>query len=140
MKLSSRKKNSQIAELPMTSMIDVVFLLLIFFMVTTTWVKTERELDPGIRVQKSAASRAARDLEPAVVDVLRGDSGPYYRLGGREIASDEELRAILQQFPNKQEGAIVRVSEAVPFAFAAAAMQACKSADFPHVSYSPGAR
>ena len=90
MKLSSRKQIASLADLPMTSMIDVVFLLLIFFMVTTSWVKTERELDPGIRVQKSASQRAARDLEPAVIDVLLRDTGPCYRIGGRDIATDEE--------------------------------------------------
>ncbi|MFM2095308.1 MAG: hypothetical protein RIS70_2432 [Planctomycetota bacterium] len=140
MKLSSRKQITSLADLPMTSMIDVVFLLLIFFMVTTSWVKTERELDPGIRVQKSASQRAARDLEPAVIDVLLRDTGPCYRIGGRDIASDQELQAVLVQFPNKQEGAVVRVSDAAPFGFAAAAIQACKAANFANVSYVPGGR
>jgi hypothetical protein len=46
MKLSSHKiERESRLELSMTSMIDVVFLLLIFFMTTSSIHETERELD-----------------------------------------------------------------------------------------------
>ena len=46
MKLSNRAVDSRSnkIELSMTSMIDVVFLLLIFFLVTTTFVRPEKQL------------------------------------------------------------------------------------------------
>ena len=84
MKLTSRRHGSKI-ELQMTSMIDCVFLLLIFFMVTSSFNKAERELDPAIKLQR-AAGRAASDLAPAIVDVVRGGGGFVLKLGGREFA------------------------------------------------------
>lgn len=137
MRLSSRKlqRESKI-ELAMTSMIDVVFLLLIFFMVTTSFVKTERELDSAIKVKKKSAA-APSDLEPAIVEIVRGDSGWVYRIGSRDMTSSDELTGVLRQFDNKLDGAFVRVSDDAPFAMAAAAIQACKSANFLAVSYVP---
>ena len=58
----------------MTSMIDVVFLLLIFFMVTSSFSLAERELDSAIKVRKAAIS-AASDLQPAIVEVVAAAEG-----------------------------------------------------------------
>lgn len=138
MRLTSRKANrNPPLDLPMTSMIDVVFLLLIFFMITSSFSKTERELDPGIKVQRKTGRKTASDLEPAIVDVVRGSSGFAYKIGGRELISANELTDVLRQFPNKVDGAFVRVGDDVPFEMAAAAIQACKAAQFTAVSYVP---
>ena len=138
MRLTSRSgKHSGNLELNMTPMIDCVFLLLIFFMTTASFVETERELNPGIKVQRTAA-RSASDLQPAIVDIVRGSAGGYvYRLGGREITTREELTLVLRQFDNKSQGAFVRVSDDATFDRPAAAIQAAKDAGFPFVSYVP---
>ena len=140
MKLSSRKLNSRSLDLNMTSMIDVVFLLLIFFMVTASFVKTERNLDSAIKVNKQSASAANSFLEPAIVEIAprQGGAGEYvYKLGGREFASQAELTRVLRQFDNKADGAFVKVPDGAPYRMAPAAVQACKSAGFVSVSYVP---
>ena len=54
MRLTSRKIERQSkADLPMASMIDVTFLLLIYFMTTTGFTYTERNLDSAIKVKSS---------------------------------------------------------------------------------------
>jgi biopolymer transport protein ExbD len=138
MRLSSVKmqRESKI-ELSMTSMIDVVFLLLIFFMTTASFVKTERNLDSAIKVTQRSANQTASDLEPAIVVVTRGATGFVYKLGKRETTSDLELTDLLKQFENKIDGAFVRVGDEAPFRMAAGAIQACKSAGFTSVSYVP---
>ena len=137
MRLTSRSgRHSSRIELQMTSMIDVVFLLLIFFMVTASFIKTERQLDPAIRVQRAAASQSRTQLEPAIVEVVRGQDRFVYRLGGREFDSLDELTRVLRQFENKQD-AFVRAADEAPFDMAAAAIQACKAAKFISVSYVP---
>lgn len=135
MKLSNRKNSSKL-DMQMTSMIDCVFLLLIFFMVTSSFALAERELDPGIKVERRGG-RAASDLAPAIVDVVRGSAGFVYRLGGREFTAQTELTEILRQFENKFEGAFVRAADDAPFEMAAAAIQSCKDAGFQKVSYVP---
>jgi biopolymer transport protein ExbD len=138
-KLTSRSgRHSSKIELQMTSMIDVVFLLLIFFIVTSSFNKTERELDPAIKVQKTSLNQAASDLAPAIVEIVRGASGSYvYKVGGREMTSAAELTEVLRQFDNKLDGAFVRVEDDAPFQMAADAIQACKNARFSLVYYVP---
>ncbi len=65
MKLTNRRHGSKL-DLQMTSMIDCVFLLLIFFMVTSSFNATERELDTGITKEEAAAQQAS-DLAPIIV-------------------------------------------------------------------------
>lgn len=138
MKLSSRSGRHQAKiELQMTSMIDCVFLLLIFFLVTSSFQRTERELDPAVKVER-AAGQAASDLAPIIVEIVRGAGGDFvYRLGGREMATPAELTTLLAQLENKSGGAFVRAADEAPFGLAAAAIQACKEARFTSVSYVP---
>ncbi len=138
MRLTSRSgKHGGSLELNMTPMIDCVFLLLIFFMTTASFVETERALNPAIKVQRASA-RAVGDFQPAVIDVVRGSGGRFvYRVGGREIQTQQELTQVLRQFDNKIQGAFVRVSDDAIFDLPAAAIQAAKDAGFPFVSYVP---
>ena len=137
MKLTNQSlRRQRKIELSMTSMIDVVFLLLIFFMTTASFVRTERNLDSAIQVKSSSAS--APDLQPAIVEVRASDLGGYvFRVGQRELRDREELTDLLRQFENRAQGAFVRVSDDAPFRMAAAAVQACKSSGFAAVSYIP---
>jgi biopolymer transport protein ExbD len=139
MRLSSRKvKKESKFELQMTSMIDMVFLLLIFFMTTSSFRKTERELDSAIKVKGRSARAATANLEPAIIEVVRGGSGEFvYKMGTREIETADELTEVLSQFRNKLDGAYVRVTDEAPFDMAATAIQACKTANFLGVSYVP---
>lgn len=138
MKLSSQKhvRKRQIT-LDMTSMIDVVFLLLIFFIVTASFTKTERNLAAVTRVEQQSVQSTPTDLEPAVIVLAETENGWVYRLGTNDLATAEQLREVLEQFPNKADGAFVRAPDAAPYAMAAAAIQACKNANFPGVSYLP---
>ncbi|MBW3599246.1 MAG: biopolymer transporter ExbD [Planctomycetes bacterium] len=140
MKLSARKLvHSTVMELPMTSMIDVVFLLLVFFMVTAAFIETERNLDSAIEVKKSSAAESQSDLEPAVVEIVPSGGRYVYKLGAREMTSEDELLEVLEQFPAaaRADGAFVRVSDGAPFRMAAAAIQTAKTAGFLVVTYVP---
>src|SRR5204862_2186671 len=96
MRLTNRRHGSKI-DLQMTSMIDCVFLLLIFFMVTSSFARTERELDTGISKEETNAQQA-RDLAPIVVEVVKSTGGFVFQVGGRELATREELTGVLRQF------------------------------------------
>lgn len=138
MKLSSVKVNQKSSiDLQITPMIDVVFLLLIFFMVNLSVNKTEKELDPAIK-QSQAGGASQMDFEPVIVEIVLGANGRYvYRLGASEYGA-AELKLKLDQFPNKFDGAFVKVSDGAPFGMAATAIQHCKSTGFNKVSYVPG--
>ena len=138
MKLSSHKRalKRQIT-LEMTSMIDVVFLLLIFFIVTASFTKTERDLDAVTKVNEKSSAASETDLEPAIVLLANVDGSWVYQIGTNNLTTFAELEEVLNQFPNKEDGAFVRAPDAAPYGMAAAAIQACKNAEFPGVSYVP---
>jgi hypothetical protein len=98
-------------------------------------------LGPGrgavLRTQDGPPKTLDPDLEPAVVEVVRTESGHAFRVGGRRLADDAELERLLSQFPNKGDGAWVRVTNDAPFAMLAAAVRACRRAGFASVSYLP---
>jgi biopolymer transport protein ExbD len=121
----------------MVSMIDVVFLLLIFFLVTTTFIKPERQVATGIKVESTDSGKRQSDLEPAVIDVVEVGGQAAFRLGAITTTDLEELRKILQEFENKSDGAFVRVAPNVPFESAAQAIGICKATGFSTVSYIP---
>ena len=106
-------------------------------MVTSSFLKTERDLDSSIKVERQSAAREQSDYEPAVVEVVRSDGRPVFRLGTRDFRNQQELIDVLRQFDNKVDGAFVRVSDDVDFDMAVAAIQACKTAGFVTVSYVP---
>jgi biopolymer transport protein ExbD len=135
MRLSSRRHGSKI-DLQMTSMIDCVFLLLIFFMVTSSFNRTERELDTGLATEARSV-KPAGDLAPIVVEVIRGDGDFVFKVGGRQLASREELTDMLRKIENKLDGAFVRAADDAPFLMASSAIQACKDAGFLKTTYAP---
>jgi len=138
MKLSShkRKRKKQIV-LEMTSMIDVVFLLLIFFIVTASFTKTERDLNAVTKADDQSAQTQQSDLEPAVVVIKNSSNGFVYSIGSNEFTDVDQLAEILENFPNKGDGAFVRASDDAPYGMAASAIQVCKDAEFTGVSYIP---
>ena len=89
----------KIARLPLIGMIDVFFLLLVYFIVSTTLAQPEDELAAALRQQTENAS--VSDLQPQSVEVKRADLDVVYVIGGRTVKSQEELTAILRELPKE---------------------------------------
>jgi biopolymer transport protein ExbD len=121
----------------MVSMIDIVFLLLIFFLVTTTFVRPEVRLASAIRTQLESASDAATDLDPARIEIVQRGSEFVYRIGQVESADWSDVEQILSTFRRKDVGAFVRCIDEAPFDLPARAIHACKQLGFEPVTYLP---
>lgn len=76
----------------MTPMIDMVFLLLIFFLVATTFQQTEREMQIVLPVA-SASEPISALLQEIVINV---DAEGRFFLGGRRV-SVEDLKTIVTE-------------------------------------------
>lgn len=136
MKLTSRRLiRGNRFELAMTSMIDVIFLLLIFFMLNVRFRLAERNLESNLQTRSTQA--APSHLEPVVVEIARAPNGSYvYKIGAREIPTPAELTQVLQALgPSDQ--AFIKVREDAPFALVAAGIQACHDAGFLSIAYVP---
>ncbi len=72
----------------LTPMVDVVFLLLIFFMISTTFIET-----PGIRVELPQAGAPAIAREPEEIRVYLGRDGEI-QLGDERLSLAELRRRL----------------------------------------------
>ena len=91
--MNFRRPRNDEAGINLTPLIDVVFLLLIFFMVSTTF---DRHAD--IQLQLPSADREAVVTERAWVDILIDAEGQYY-VDGRELVNrrPETLERAVEQ-------------------------------------------
>ena len=96
MKLRDRVEDDEFA-LNLTSMTDIVFLMLIFFMLATTYSDPERALDVEL---PSASSSDEPPPQELVINVLEDGS---FVLGGEVLAAEElaaRLRATAESAPD----------------------------------------
>lgn len=129
-----RDRSTHLGVLPLTSMIDVVFLLLVYFLVTSEFAQPERDLSSS--VQTDGGGLQSSELQPQVVEIELHDGVVGYRIGARVVMSKEALTEVLGALP-KEPGVAIRARGDVPISAVAAAMQASQDAGFRRRSYVP---
>lgn len=92
-----RRRRSPDASVDLTPLIDVVFLLLIFFMVTTTFVREGRM---SLELPEAAAEATMEPVEP--VQVLVSTQGEYL-VNGRTLA-DDRIDTVLEALRDASGG------------------------------------
>ena len=131
----SRRRRERIT-LGMASLIDVVFLLLAYFLLTTVITQREDRLTPNLQIDRQASGSEYQDFVPQVLEVMVGEEGVVYRLGARDFTSRGELVSALKALP-KEPGLFVRVHSGPTVAQAAVAIQSGRDAGFSEVTYVP---
>lgn len=120
-------KGETLSGLSLTPLIDVVFLLLIFFLVATQFVDDERILD----IQLPKASEAVPLLaEPQELVINIQADGIYFLLG--KIASLAEIEQTLaQMWKNNPTGTsvIIRADRRAAFGTVVAVANLCRKLD-----------
>ena len=94
MELRVKKKRSLVINL--TSLMDVMFLLLIFFMVSSTF-RNEFGMDVTL-----PEARTAADTESSAHEIIVTEEGAFY-LGQRAV-NDEDLRSALSELILEEPG------------------------------------
>ena len=122
----------------MSSMIDVTFLLLIYFIVTSVLTPPEEELVPALQVEEGTVATQT-DLEPQIVKVKTDAGQETYVIGGQLLSSRSDLATVLRRLPH-DPGLIVRVDGSVTVGFALAAIQEARNAGFEKVTYVPASK
>ena len=131
----SRRRFERIT-LNLASMIDVTFLLLIYFMVTTIIAQPEDRLSPTLQTTSDDGSGTAQDWQPQIIEAIVLGERPVYRLGNRVFEDRAALLQALGPLP-KGPGLFVHVTDRVPVGFAVAAVQIARDAGFEQVTYVP---
>jgi len=97
MRLSRQKHEREDIELDMAPMIDVVFLLLIFFMCTSSFKKPEKEVASGLPIAKVSTRVRPDDFEPILVAVgIHKQQGLLIKVNGYTCRNYNELEARLK--------------------------------------------
>ena len=119
-------------------MIDVTFLLLIYFIVTSVLTPPEEELIPALQVEEGTIATET-ELEPQIVRVTTNAGQQQYEIGGQLLSSRTDLATVLMRLP-QEPGLIVRVDGTVTVGFALAAIQEARDAGFEKVTYVPASQ
>jgi biopolymer transport protein ExbD len=97
---SGRKKNDAPVELNMSPMVDMTFLLLIFFLVTTTFVK-----ESGVEVNRPVASTTVKQGETNMIIGVTKE-GMVYIEG--QVIDIRSVRSRMERFKHENpEGKVV---------------------------------
>jgi biopolymer transport protein ExbD len=131
-------------EIPMTPLIDVVFLLLVFFLLTARFHAAERLLPS--RVSAPQASGAGRpqetpppeeDFDEVVVRILWTGGRPAWQVNGQSLAGLGEVRDILAAVARVKSDApvILHPDSAVPLGHVIDVYDVTRLVGFPKVQF-----
>lgn len=113
------------ASIELTPMIDMVFLLLTFFLVATTFHQTEREMEIALPVANASAPISAM-LQELIINV---DVDGRIVVGARTL-EPEQLREMVAQAVkvNPEQKVTVRGDRRTPYANIVTVLDICKGA------------
>ncbi|MGQ4807902.1 Tol-Pal system protein TolR [Candidatus Entotheonellaceae bacterium PAL068K] len=93
------------------SMTDIVFLLLIFFMVSTTFVDFSRRLD--IQLPETKAAEVAQDVQQHIIEM---DTQGTLRLDGQPVRLQELPQRLAPGAESaRQRAVIIRADKRLPY-------------------------
>jgi biopolymer transport protein ExbD len=96
--------------LPLAGMVDILFLLLVFFMTTSVFREQEKQIDVALPGQQSESTEAS----PTQITITIGEEGSIFMAGQQfDLANEasaeafsDRLSGLAEQFPN--EAVVVR--------------------------------
>lgn len=119
-------------EINLTSLIDVVFLLLIFFMVSTTF-----ERQAMLRLDLPEAATAEIEVLPDIVELVITDDGRLY-IAEEQLVDDRRATlqaAIAEQFRDNPDAVmVIRADAEAPHRLVVRALDAAAAAGIQRVS------
>lgn len=117
--------------LDLTPMLDVVFLLLIFFLAATTFAREEVELD--LRLPQAKSGQAGKGKEPLVVNVFADGK---VTVAGRPVSLEALRQKLVAAVERDAElSVLVRGDQDARFGAGIAVLDACRLAKIKKVDF-----
>ena len=122
----------------MTPMIDVVFLLLIFFVCTASFQAEELVLPSNLRLPRGSTV----ELERVVIEISLADANPRFFVNGHRCPDVAQLAGILQALAEIDADlpVILDIADDVPLGSGIDAYDACRIAGFAKIQFAASAR
>lgn len=124
--------NTQAAEMDLAPMIDVVFLLLIFFIVTWNFAARERDLDVAVPIAEEGAD--PEQLIGEIIVNVRGDGSIV--VNSVTVTHDDlvaRLKSIAELYPN--QAVILRGDGKATWQDVASVLDTCRKAKIWNVAF-----
>jgi Biopolymer transport protein len=129
MKFYTKKRKGP--SIVIVSLIDILAILLIFFIVTTTFKKNQPELQINLPESKSAEAAAAERKEPLVLAVKNADT---ITLGNQPVTLDGLVDALREARAREPERPIaMQADREAPFGTIVSVLDALKEAGLKNV-------
>lgn len=137
MRLSQQKKRPYIKELNIAAMIDVILLLLIFFMCTRTFNTPENNLNSQSVSPGKSSQAQPSDFEPVQIVLKSNETSVNIFCDGAICTNFKDLyEQLLQRRQIADMQVIIRGSNKVPFNYLVDALDQCKKAGFTNAGFS----
>jgi biopolymer transport protein ExbD len=114
----------------MTPMIDVVFLLIIFFMVSTVFVDFSRKMDINLPTSKSSAL----DESTKTLEVEMSKDKKIFLAGKSLTLLGLETTLAKMEFKDKKPSAIIRADKSLPYGVVIQVMGLLQKKGIPDIS------
>jgi biopolymer transport protein ExbD len=125
------EERSEDAGINMTPMIDIVFLLLIFFLTATTFAREEVEMD--LKLPEARSGVEPDRAHPLVVQVLADGRLTF---DGREVTLEALRQKLLAAAArNRQQSVLVRGDKHAQFGLGMQVLDACRLAKLGKVDF-----
>jgi biopolymer transport protein ExbD len=114
----------------LTSMTDIIFLLLIFFMISTTFEGARKSLD--IQLPESKAAEAAQEVRQHIIEMSVDDA---LRLDGQPVAVQDLVPRLSQSgTPSLQRAVIIRADKRLPYGKVVAVLDLVRQANIREIA------
>lgn len=118
------KRTTASGSLSVTPLIDVVFLLLIFFLVSSRFAEEERELDLNL---PSVSEALPASIQPEELVINIDKDGRFFIDGGfRQLEQVEQILRRAQTNNPLTQSVVIRADKQADWDFVATAMNLCK--------------
>ncbi|MDR2757328.1 MAG: biopolymer transporter ExbD [Planctomycetaceae bacterium] len=133
-------RKTKTLELKMTPMIDVIFLLLVFFVCTASFIPPEGVLPTNMSLPGSSVTEIVLP-KPDNLDVARilltFDGSPHWRVEGNQCHSLRDVRTILQKLREIRQDipVIIDSNENVPMEHVIDVYDSCRIAGLSQIQF-----
>lgn len=135
MKFAARKRRAP--SIIIVSLVDILTILLIFFVVSTTFKKDQPEVNINLPESKTASAQPA-ELEHAIVSV---DAKDELKLDGETIAVEQLQEAVTNLPAERKSSIVLKADQKASFGIIVKVMDALKLAgvkNLPAFTQGPG--
>ncbi|MDO5308811.1 MAG: biopolymer transporter ExbD [Planctomycetia bacterium] len=137
--MKSPKKRTRALSINITPLIDVTFLLIVFFVTSSRMIQEETAMELELPREATAQARPENDEFKIIINVTADGS---YFFGAREMSLEEirERMKNARKLARRETSVCIRADRATPYAMIEPILVVCAKTGFTNVSFAATAQ